>query len=195
MGAGGGVISRARGASSSSAPPAPTHRRLRRIWSLVSANYLHSGIIHLLFNLMALRRSPPGLGRIRQQPHLRHLHGRRVAATSSPTLPGCSSPSAPPPRSAPSSAPCSTTAGAVAGLRRAIYRSVGAGDQPLHLRPDLPRINNWGHGGGIAGGYLLGCSWATRTSPGEPVPPHPGGGLRRGDHCRPDPGALSAFVG
>lgn len=30
-----------------------------RIWTLLSANYLHSGILHIIFNLMALRQIAP----------------------------------------------------------------------------------------------------------------------------------------
>ena len=33
--------------------------RLGRLWSLISANYLHGGLLHIVFNMMALRQIAP----------------------------------------------------------------------------------------------------------------------------------------
>lgn len=130
-----------------------------RFWTLVSANYLHGGIIHLVFNLMALRQIGPlagdeyGPSRTFTIYTLGGVCGYLVSYLAGvPFTIGASA------------AVCALI-GAMLHYGRsrggaygnAIYRSVGGWVISLFIFGLVfPGINNWGHGGGIAGGYLLG---------------------------------------
>jgi len=52
--------------------------KFHRWWSLLSANYLHGGILHILFNMFAFKQLAPlvsaGCPGIRYQPHVYHLY-------------------------------------------------------------------------------------------------------------------------
>jgi len=129
-----------------------------RLWTLVSANYLHGGIIHLIFNLMALRQIGPltsgeyGNSRTFVIYTLGGVCGYVVSYFAGvPFTIGASA------------AVCALI-GAMLHYGRsrggaygnAIYRSVGGWVISLFIFGLVfPGINNWGHGGGIAGGYLL----------------------------------------
>jgi rhomboid protease GluP len=130
-----------------------------RYWTLLSASYLHSGILHLVFNLMALRQIGPLTSS-------EYGTSRMVAIY---TLGGVSgyvaSWLAGVPFTIGASAAVCGLIGAMLHFGRsrggtygnAIYRSVGGWVVSLFVFGLVfPGINNWGHAGGIAGGYLLG---------------------------------------
>lgn len=132
---------------------------LGRFWTLISASYLHGGLLHILFNMMALRQIGPW-----------------VAAEFGPsrmfiiyTLSGVSGYLA----SCLAGVPFTIGASAsVCGLIGALFyfgRSRGGNYGAAVSREVsgwlislllfgflIPGINNWGHGGGIVGGALLG---------------------------------------
>ena len=130
-----------------------------RFWTLISASFLHGGLLHILFNMMALRQIGPW-----------------VSAEFGPnrmfiiyTLSGVSG------YVASCFAGIAFTIGAsasVCGLIGALYyfgKSRGGNYGAAVSREVsgwlislflfgliMPGINNWGHGGGIVGGALLG---------------------------------------
>jgi rhomboid protease GluP len=133
--------------------------RFGHVWTLISATYLHGGILHLIFNLMALRQIAPWVN---------HEYGpNRMFVIY--TLGGVSG------FGVSYLAGISFTIGAsaaVCGLigallyfgksrggtyGAAVYREVSGWVVGLILFGlIMPGINNWGHGGGILGGLLLG---------------------------------------
>lgn len=130
-----------------------------RFWSLLSANYLHGGILHLLFNLMALRQIGPwvateyGHSRMFVIYTLGGIFGFWVSYLARvPFTIGASA------------ALCSLigsllyfgkSSGGAYGT--SVYREVSGWVVSLLIFGLIvPGINNWGHGGGIIGGILLG---------------------------------------
>ncbi len=130
-----------------------------RLWTLISANYLHSGIIHLVFNLMALRQiGPLASGEYGPSRTFAIYSVGGVCGYVVSYLAGV-------PFTIGASAAICALIGAMLHYGRsrggaygnAIYRSVGGWVVTLFIFGLVfPGINNWGHGGGIAGGYLLG---------------------------------------
>jgi rhomboid protease GluP len=132
---------------------------LHRWWSLLSAIYLHGGILHILFNMMAFRQISAlivreyGIHRMFGIYTLGGMIGFWVSylGGTSDTIGS-------------SAAICSLIGAALYyGKSRggvygqAIYRQVGGWVLVIFLFGFLiPGIDNWGHGGGIAGGVLLG---------------------------------------
>jgi rhomboid protease GluP len=133
--------------------------RYGRIWTLLSANYLHGGIIHLIFNLMALRQIAPwaaneyGASRMFVIYTLGGVCGYVVSyLVGIPFTIGASA------------ALCSLigsllyfgrSRGGVYGSN--VYREVSGWVISLFIFGLLfPGINNWAHGGGILGGMLCG---------------------------------------
>ncbi len=132
--------------------------RFGRIWSLVSANYLHGGILHLIFNLMALRQLGPWVS-------TEYGTSRMVAIY---TLGGCIgyavSYLAGVQFTAGASAAVCSLIGALLYFAKSrggvygssVYREVGGWVVSLFIFGFLfPGINNWAHGGGILGGIGL----------------------------------------
>jgi len=133
--------------------------RFGHVWTLISATYLHGGILHLIFNLMALRQIAPWVN---------HEYGpSRMFVIY--TLGGVSgfgvSYLAGIPFTIGASAAVCGLIGALLyfGKSRggthgaAVYREVSGWVVGLILFGlIMPGINNWGHGGGILGGLLLG---------------------------------------
>ena len=130
-----------------------------RWWTLVSANYLHGGILHLLFNMVALSQIGPLV--VREYGVHRtisiytfggvagflvsYLAGIRFTLGASAAV--CSLIGA--------SLYYGKSRGGTYG--RAIYRQVSGWVLGLLLFGFLvPGINNWGHGGGICAGVILG---------------------------------------
>lgn len=130
-----------------------------RLWTLVSANYLHGGIIHLFFNMMALRQIAPwvvqeyGASRMFVIYTLGGIFGFWVSFLFGvPFTIGASA------------AVCALigsllyfgkSRGGTYGA--AVYREVSGWVVGLVLFGlVMPGINNWGHGGGIVGGIVLG---------------------------------------
>lgn len=133
--------------------------RLHRWWTLVSANYLHGGIIHILFNMIALRQIAPlvvqeyGGHRMFVLYTLGGIAGflisylAGVAFTIGASAAICSLIGA--------SLYFGKSRGGTYG--QAVYKQVGGWVVAIFVFGFLvPGINNWGHGGGIAAGLGLG---------------------------------------
>lgn len=132
--------------------------RFGRVWTLLSANYLHGGILHLFFNLMALRQIAPWVTRefgANRMFIIYTLGG--VGGFSVSYLAGI------PFTIGASAALCGLIGsllyygrnrGGVYGA--AVYREVSGWVVGLILFGLLlPAINNWAHGGGIIAGMLF----------------------------------------
>jgi rhomboid protease GluP len=137
--------------------------RFGRWWSLLAANYLHGGILHIFFNMAAFRQL--ALLTVREYGTYRMV----VIYTASGILGFLASYLAGIPYTIGASAAVCGLIGAMLyyGKSRGgvyghtIYRQVGAWAIGLVVFGLLiPGINNWGHvGGGVAGaliGYLMG---------------------------------------
>lgn len=132
---------------------------MHRWWTLLSANYLHGGILHILFNMMAFRQISVliireyGLHRMFSIYTLGGIIGFWISyLAQTPFTIGSSA------------AICSLIGSALYyGKSRggvygqAIYRQIGGWVIVIFLFGfTIPGIDNWGHGGGIAAGILLG---------------------------------------
>lgn len=133
---------------------------LGRYWTLVTANYLHGGILHIVFNLMALYQLAPkvigeyGSSRMFSIYTIGGVVGFIVSYMAGvPYTIGASA------------AVCSLigallyygkSRGGVYG--GALYREVSGWVVSLFVFGLIfPGINNWGHGGGILGGVIVGA--------------------------------------
>lgn len=130
-----------------------------RGWSLLTANYLHGGIIHLIFNLAALRQIAPWTAAEYGQSRMFVIY----------TLGGVSgyliSYSAGIPFTIGASAAICALVGALlyygksrgGAYGNSVYRELSGWVITIFIFGLIfPGINNWGHGGGLAGGALLG---------------------------------------
>lgn len=130
-----------------------------RWWTLVSANFLHGGILHIFFNMVAFRQLAPLIiqefGAYRTV--ILYLLGGTLGFLVS-YLAGVE-------RTIGASAAVCALIGASlyygksrgGEYGRAIYKQIGVWALMLFAFGFLvPGINNWGHGGGIAAGALLG---------------------------------------
>ncbi len=133
--------------------------RYHRWWTLLSANYLHGGILHIFFNMMAFRQLAPLV--IQEYGTYRMFIIYTIGGTVGfwvSYLAGVSF------TIGASAAVCaligatlyySKSRGGVYG--RTLYRRIGGWAVGLFLFGLLvPGINNWGHGGGLVAGALLG---------------------------------------
>ncbi len=135
--------------------------QLGRWWSLVSANFLHGSILHILFNMMAFKQIAPLITREFGTYRmliiyivggtlgflLSYLAGVRVTIGASAAV--CSLIGA--------ALFYGKSRGGVYG--QAVFRQVGGWVIGLFIFGLLiPGINNWGHGGGLIGGALLGMA-------------------------------------
>jgi len=133
--------------------------RYGRFWSLLSANYLHGGIIHLIFNLMALRQLAPwvineyGVSRMFIIYTLGGVFGYVVSYFAGvPFTIGASA------------ALCSLIGSLLyygksrgGAYGSSVYSEVSGWVISLFVFGLIsPGINNWAHGGGIVGGIILG---------------------------------------
>ena len=133
--------------------------RLHRWWTLISANYLHAGLLHILFNMIALRQIAPLV--IREfGPHrmvilyfltgiigflVSYLAGVELTIGASAAVCGLIG----------ASLYYGKSRGGTYG--QAIYRQIGAWALGIFIFGLLvPSINNWGHGGGMVAGAMLG---------------------------------------
>ncbi|WP_298268245.1 rhomboid family intramembrane serine protease [Geobacter sp.] len=144
--------------------------RYGRFWSLLSANYLHGGLLHILFNMMALRQIAPlvvqeyGAWRMISIYTIGGVCGYLVSYVAGVGY-----------TIGASAAVCGLigsllyygkSRGGVYG--QAVFREVGGWVVGLFLFGLLvPGINNWGHGGGIVGGIILGFVLGYRERRGE----------------------------
>lgn len=130
-----------------------------RIWSIVSANYLHAGLLHIIFNMMALRNLAPltigeyGVSRMFIIYTLGGAGGFWVSYLAGVSF-----------TVGASAAVCSLI-GALLYFGRSrggvygstIYREVNGWIISLVIIGFImPGINNWGHGGGVISGIVLG---------------------------------------
>ncbi|MFP3869373.1 MAG: rhomboid family intramembrane serine protease [Syntrophobacteria bacterium] len=130
-----------------------------RWWTVVSANYLHGGILHILFNMLALWQIGPlvvreyGVHRMVTLYTLGGVIGFLVSYLAGVRL-----------TLGASAAVCSLigaslyygkSRGGIYG--QAVYRQIGGWVVALFVFGLLvPGIDNWGHGGGIGAGIMLG---------------------------------------
>jgi len=132
--------------------------QFHRWWSLLSANYLHGGILHIVFNMIALKQIAPMI--IREY----GVHRMFVIFTVSGCIGFYISYLAGIPLTIGSSASICGLIGAAlyygksrgGTYGRAVYKHTGGWAAGIFLFGFLvPGINNWGHGGGmIAGGFM-----------------------------------------
>jgi rhomboid protease GluP len=133
--------------------------RLGRWWTLVSANYLHGGIFHILFNMIAFRQIAPlvlreyGINRMVIIYTLSGVIGFLVSYFAGiPLTIGASA------------AVCGLIGATLyygksrGGLYgQTIFKQIGGWALGIFIFGFLmPGINNWGHGGGIFTGAVLG---------------------------------------
>jgi rhomboid protease GluP len=128
-----------------------------RFWTLISANYLHGGLLHILFNMMALRQIGPWVS-------IEFGPGRMFIIYTVSGVAGYVA-------SCFAGVPFTIGASAsICGLIGALFyfgKSRGGGYGAavsnevrgwlislVVIGLIMPGINNWGHGGGIAGGIL-----------------------------------------
>ena len=133
--------------------------RFGRYWTILSANYLHGGIFHILFNLMALRQIAP---RVNQEYGISRMF---IIYTLGGVCGYVVSYLAGVPFTIGASAAVCGLIGALLYFGRscggvygsAVYREVSGWVISLFIFGLLmPGINNWGHGGGIVGGMVVG---------------------------------------
>jgi rhomboid protease GluP len=128
-------------------------------WSLLSANYLHGSILHIVFNMLALRQLGPliieeyGVYRMFIIYTLGGIFGCLVSYLAGVPL------------TIGASAAIMSLIGAVLYFGKSrggaygqiIFRQIGGWAIGIFLFGLLvPGINNWGHGGGMFGGAILG---------------------------------------
>ena len=130
-----------------------------RWWTLVSANYLHGGILHIVFNMIALYQIGPlvlreyGANRLIGLYTLGGVFGFLVSYFAGVRL-----------TLGASAAVCSLIGASLyygksrgGAYGQAIYKQISGWVLMLFIFGFLvPGINNWGHGGGIVGGIILG---------------------------------------
>jgi len=132
--------------------------RTHNWWTLVSANYLHASLLHVFFNMMALRQLAPFT--IREYGPFRFI----VIYSLGGAIGFWVSNLAGVPLTVGASASICALIGAILYYSKsrggtygqALYRQVGGWVLGLFLIGLLPGINNWGHAGGLLGGILLG---------------------------------------
>jgi rhomboid protease GluP len=132
---------------------------LNRWWSLIAANYLHGGLLHILFNMFALKQIGPLV--IREYGPYRMLAIYTLGGVFGFVLSFLAGVRF---TIGASAAVCSLI-GAILyyGKSRGgtygqnIYSQIGGWAVSIFIFGFIvPGINNWGHGGGMAAGALLG---------------------------------------
>ena len=128
-------------------------------WSLLAANYLHGGVLHILFNMLALRQLGPLVVEEYGQYRMFIIYTLGgVCGFFVSYLAGV-------PLTIGASAALCSLIGAVLYFGKSrggaygqiIFRQVGGWAIGIFLFGFLvPGINNWGHGGGMLGGVVLG---------------------------------------
>jgi rhomboid protease GluP len=130
-----------------------------RFWTLISASYLHSGILHLVFNLMALKQIAPlttsefGTSRMFTIYTLGGVIGYVVSYVAGVSF-----------TIGASAAVCSLIGALLyygksrgGAYGSSVFREVNGWVISLFVFGLIfPGINNWGHGGGIIGGIAIG---------------------------------------
>ena len=133
--------------------------RLHRWWTLLSANYLHGGILHILFNMVAFRQIVPlilreyGTYRMIVLYTLSGVIGFLISYLFGVAF-----------TIGASAAVCGLIGAALyygksrgGSYGQAIYKQIGGWALGILIFGLLmPGVNNWGHGGGIFAGVILG---------------------------------------
>ena len=134
-----------------------------RYWTVISANYLHGGILHLVFNLMALKQIAPmvsveyGRSRMFTIYTIGGVLGYVVSYYAGvPFTIGASA------------AVCSLIGSLLyygksrgGAYGSSVYREVSGWVISLFIFGLIfPGINNWAHGGGLIGGMIIGALMA-----------------------------------
>jgi rhomboid protease GluP len=133
--------------------------RLGRWWSLITANYLHGGLLHIFFNMVALTQIAPAVIReygVHRMVALYTLGG--VAGFAVSCFAGVHF------TIGASAAVCGLIGAMLyygrhrgGSYGRAVFHTVWGWAVAIFLFGFLvPGINNWAHGGGMAAGFLLG---------------------------------------
>ena len=137
----------------------PIDRLVQPWWTLLSANYLHGSILHILFNMLALRQIIPlagalyGINRLVMLYTFTGVAGFWISYVAGiPFTVGASA------------ALCGLIGATLyygksrgGSFGAAIYRQIGGWAIGIFVFGLLiPGINNWGHGGGMAAGAILG---------------------------------------
>lgn len=133
--------------------------RFHRWWTLISANYLHGGIVHILFNMLAFYQLAPLVNREYGTYRMiviytvggiigflvSYMAGVSFTIGASAAVCGLMG----------ASLYYGKSRGGIYG--RLIYKQIGGWAVGLFLFGLIvPGINNWGHGGGICAGAALG---------------------------------------
>lgn len=132
---------------------------MHRWWSLLSANYLHGSLLHILFNMLALRQIGPlvireyGVHRMLAIYTLGGVFGYIVSYLAGIRI-----------TIGASAAVCALIGALLyygksrgGAYGQTLYSQVGGWAAGIFLFGFLfPGINNWGHGGGMAAGIFLG---------------------------------------
>ena len=132
---------------------------LHRWWTLVSASYLHGSLLHLIFNIIALRQIGPliiqeyGLSRMFTIYTLGGIGGFLLSYLAGVHF-----------TIGASAAVCALVGAAIyygksrgGSYGRQVYQQVGGWALSIFVFGLLvPGINNWAHGGGMAAGILCG---------------------------------------
>lgn len=132
---------------------------LHRWWSMLSASYLHGSLLHLIFNLIALRQIGPliiqeyGLSRMFTIYTLGGIGGFLLSYLAGVAF-----------TIGASAAVCALIGAALyygkdrgGAYGRQVYQQVGGWALGIFIFGLLvPGINNWAHGGGMAAGFLCG---------------------------------------
>jgi len=133
--------------------------KLHRWWTLVSANYLHGGLLHILFNMLALWQIAPFICREYGQYRMIIIYTMRgVLGFYISCLAGIAQ------TIGASAALCGLIGAALyygksrgGTYGQAVYRQLSGWTIGIFLFGFLvPGINNWGHGGGLVGGAVSG---------------------------------------
>ena len=160
--------------------------RYGRWWTILSASWLHGGVLHIVLNMMSVRNLGPAVSEFyggARTVIIYFVAGAAGFLASSfagalphvPARRGCTaaaSRSARRPASSVCSAPSCTTAGAGQRPHPGDRHPLDL-DQPRSSASRIPRIDNWAHLGGLGRGLPRRPSGSTRSSPS--AAPHPGG--------------------
>ena len=132
--------------------------KLHYWWTLVSANYLHGSLVHIIFNMLAFRQIGTliinlyGINRMIIFWFFSGIAGYMVSYLAGVRF-----------TIGASAAICGMIGAALfygksrGGLfGQAIYKQISAWVFGIFLIGLMPGINNWGHGGGILAGIILG---------------------------------------
>lgn len=133
--------------------------KLHRWWSLLAANYLHGGILHILFNMIAFSQVAPAVAREYGRDRFLIIYSLGgIAGFYISYLAGVQF------TIGASAAVCSLLGALLyygwnrgGGYGNLVFKQVGGWIISLFIFGFLwPGINNWGHGGGILSGAALG---------------------------------------